>query len=287
MPTGVQLRDVRQQLFDAAERVLLRDGPSGADQPGRHRRGGLRQGGAAPALHRLRRLPRRARARPRRPARDAGRGAARVRRAPARVAGNLTDALTACSGRCRGDHPAHHLPGRAARPAAAGLARRRHPDPAEATTAISAYLADERELGRIAADADIDSLAALPGRWRASAVRRPRRGTPPTREAVERTVATVLSGALAQRPSVLDPLAYGTRPSRGRARGSRPGPSACGEPLPRRDRADGDEQQRDASGDVEHVVVAGGEHDRRHAEREQPREQRQARMRARRAYQAA
>ena len=28
MPTGVALRDVRQQLFGAAERILLRDGPS-------------------------------------------------------------------------------------------------------------------------------------------------------------------------------------------------------------------------------------------------------------------
>ncbi len=28
MPTGVHLRDARQQLFDAAERVLLRDGPN-------------------------------------------------------------------------------------------------------------------------------------------------------------------------------------------------------------------------------------------------------------------
>src|SRR5580693_6488484 len=28
VPTGVALRDARQQLFDAAERVLLRDGPS-------------------------------------------------------------------------------------------------------------------------------------------------------------------------------------------------------------------------------------------------------------------
>lgn len=27
MPTGVRLRDVRQQLFDAAERIVLRDGP--------------------------------------------------------------------------------------------------------------------------------------------------------------------------------------------------------------------------------------------------------------------
>ena len=29
MPTGVHLRDARQQLFKAAERVLLRDGPNG------------------------------------------------------------------------------------------------------------------------------------------------------------------------------------------------------------------------------------------------------------------
>ncbi|MET1075474.1 MAG: TetR family transcriptional regulator [Umezawaea sp.] len=28
MPTGVHIRDARQQLFDAAERVLLRDGPN-------------------------------------------------------------------------------------------------------------------------------------------------------------------------------------------------------------------------------------------------------------------
>ena len=28
MPTGVHIRDVRDQLFDAAERVLLRDGPN-------------------------------------------------------------------------------------------------------------------------------------------------------------------------------------------------------------------------------------------------------------------
>src|SRR3954462_16003987 len=29
MPTGVHLRAARKQLFDAAERVLLRDGPDG------------------------------------------------------------------------------------------------------------------------------------------------------------------------------------------------------------------------------------------------------------------
>lgn len=28
MPTGIHIRDVRAQLFDAAERVLVRDGPS-------------------------------------------------------------------------------------------------------------------------------------------------------------------------------------------------------------------------------------------------------------------
>jgi AcrR family transcriptional regulator len=29
VPTGVHIRDVREQLFEAAERVLLRDGPDG------------------------------------------------------------------------------------------------------------------------------------------------------------------------------------------------------------------------------------------------------------------
>src|SRR5215510_5216358 len=28
VPTGIAIRDVREQLFDAAERILLRDGPS-------------------------------------------------------------------------------------------------------------------------------------------------------------------------------------------------------------------------------------------------------------------
>ena len=28
VPTGIPIRDIRDQLFDAAERVLLRDGPS-------------------------------------------------------------------------------------------------------------------------------------------------------------------------------------------------------------------------------------------------------------------
>ena len=34
VPTGVVLQDVREQLFGAAERVLLRDGPSGLTSRG-------------------------------------------------------------------------------------------------------------------------------------------------------------------------------------------------------------------------------------------------------------
>ncbi|GGM92273.1 hypothetical protein GCM10010106_45470 [Thermopolyspora flexuosa] len=63
----------------------------------------------------------------------------------------------------------------------------------------AAYLAAERELGRVTAEADLDTLAtALVGA--VHLLFADRTGAPPAPEAVERTVATVLSGALAQRP---------------------------------------------------------------------------------------
>ena len=94
MPTGVAMRDVREQLFDAAERMLLRAGPERADQPGGHHRGGLAKG----VLHRhfadfdafLAELV----LRPHRPdRRDAG--VLREAAGTGTVAGNLAAALTA------------------------------------------------------------------------------------------------------------------------------------------------------------------------------------------------
>ena len=48
MPTGVALRDVREQLFGAAERILLRDGPSALTSRGVTTEAGVAKG----VLHR-------------------------------------------------------------------------------------------------------------------------------------------------------------------------------------------------------------------------------------------
>ena len=70
---------------------------------------------------------------------------------------------------------------------------------AQATTAVSAYLADEHELGRIAADADIDSLtlALVGGGNLLFADRDP---GPPTTATVNRFVTTVLADVVQRRP---------------------------------------------------------------------------------------
>ena len=130
------------------------------DQPGRHHGGRLRQGGPVPALRRLRRVPRRARARPDRPA---GRQAAALRDSAGRgtVASNLAGALTQLFGSVAvavvaliisRDELRARL--REARPAGVPLLT-------EATAMVASYLAAERDLGRIAEDADIDTLAPM------------------------------------------------------------------------------------------------------------------------------
>jgi hypothetical protein len=117
------------------------------------------------------------------------------------VAGNLTDALTALFG-----------------PVAVALiplitfrdelrARLRQARPgggiailSQATTAVSAYLADERALGRIAADADIDSLtlSLVGGGHLLFADRDP---GPPTTAVVTKLVTAVIADAVQRRPA--------------------------------------------------------------------------------------
>jgi hypothetical protein len=58
---------------------------------------------------------------------------------------------------------------------------------------LASYLTAERELGRIAADADVDTLAAMlvgTGHLLFAG----REGTPPEAEAVHKVVTTVLAG---------------------------------------------------------------------------------------------
>jgi hypothetical protein len=67
----------------------------------------------------------------------------------------------------------------------------------EATAMIASYLTAERELGRIAADADVDTLApTLIGAGHLLFAGR--EGTPPEPGAVRKVVTTVIAGVLAE-----------------------------------------------------------------------------------------
>jgi AcrR family transcriptional regulator len=194
VPTGVALRDARQQLFDAAERVLLRDGPNALTSRAVTAEAGCAKG----VLHRhfadfdgflaelvLDRV-----------ARIDGQAAGLLESAgTGTVAGNLTATLTdlfssvavAIVGLItfRDDLRARL---RQARPAGVPVLR-------EATAMIASYLTAEREAGRIAADADVGTLApTLTGA--AHLLFADREGAPPEDEAVRKVVATVIAGVV-------------------------------------------------------------------------------------------
>ena len=193
MPTGVAIRDPREQLFEAAERVLLRDGPTALTTRAVTAEAGCANG----VLHRhfadfdafLAELVRD------RIARVTRQGAAlRESAGTGTVDGHLSDALT-------------DLFGSVALAIVAliifrdGLrARLRQSTPAgvplltEAAAMIAAYLAAERDLGRIAADADTGTLAAtLIGA--AHLLFAGRDGIPPEPETVRKMVTSVIGGA--------------------------------------------------------------------------------------------
>ncbi len=156
MPTGVHLRDVRKQLFHAAERVLLRDGPNALTSRAVTTEADVAKG----VLHRhftdfddfLAELVRE------RITRLADQAALLEAAAGTRsVADNLVDALVELF-----DPISMALTSlvffrdelRARVRKQAGL-----PILAEARDMLTSYLSAEREQGRIAADADAESLA--------------------------------------------------------------------------------------------------------------------------------
>ncbi|MFG2543251.1 TetR/AcrR family transcriptional regulator [Streptomyces sp. NPDC048594] len=200
MPTGVHLRDARQQLFDAAERVLLRDGPSGLTSRAVTEEAGYAKG----VLHRHfvdfdafltdLVLDRAAQL-------ETQASALRESAGTGTVAKNLTDALVALFGPV----PMAIIPLITFRDELRARLRQAGPGGGtailgQATTAISAYLADERALGRIAADADIDSLTlSLVGGGHL--VFTDRGPGPPAAEAVEKLVTAVVADAVQRRPA--------------------------------------------------------------------------------------
>jgi AcrR family transcriptional regulator len=192
VPTGVHIRDVRDQLFDAAERVLLRDGPNALTSRAVTTEAGCAKG----VLHRHFEnfdvflaelvLDRRERMR-------AQAAALRAAAGTGTIAGNLADALTELFSSVAVAMVAliafrFELRVRLRRAWPTGV-----PLLTEAAEMVADYLIAERELGRIAADADVDVLApTLIGA--AHLLFADRTSQPPEPDAVSRMVSTVMYG---------------------------------------------------------------------------------------------
>ena len=194
MPTGVAIRDARDQLFDAAERVLLRDGPSALTSRAVTTEAGCAKGVlhrhfadfdaflAELVLDRIARI-------------DDQAAALRESAGTGTVAGNLTSALTDLFGSVAvaivglvTSRDGLRAQLRQARPTGV-------PVLTEAAAMIASYLTTERELGRIAADADVDTLApTLIGAGHLLFA--DRKGTPPEAGAVRKVVTTVIAGVV-------------------------------------------------------------------------------------------
>ncbi|MFE5331118.1 TetR/AcrR family transcriptional regulator [Embleya sp. NPDC056575] len=194
MPTGVVLRDVREQLFDAAERVLLRDGPSALTSRAVTTEAGCAKG----VLHRhfadfddfLAELVRD------RVARIDGRAATLHGLAGS---GDVVDHLAKALIDLFGSVAVAIVGLVVSRDELRARLRRTTPTGVpiltEATAMIAGYLAAERALGRLVPDADPDTLAPmLVGTGHLLFA--DRKGTPPTRETVHRAVRTFLAGVL-------------------------------------------------------------------------------------------
>jgi AcrR family transcriptional regulator len=189
----VAIRDAREQLFRAAERVMLRDGPNALTSRAVTTEAGCAKG----VLHkhftdfdgflvelvedRVSRI-------------DDQSAALTAAAGTGTVADNLTDALMTVFGSValsivglmtfRDDLRARL---RATRPAGVPVLR-------EAAAMLVAYLTAERTQGRIAADTDVDTLAlTLIGSGHM--VFAGRDGTPPDPTEVHKVVTTILTGA--------------------------------------------------------------------------------------------
>lgn len=193
MPTGLAIRDVREQLFAAAERVLLRDGPSALTSRAVTMEAGCAKGVlhrhfadfdaflAEFVLDRAERMDEQAAAL----RESAGRGS---------VVGNLAEALTALFGSVA----AAIVPLVTFRDALRGRLRETWPAGfpvlTEAVDIVASYLSAEQDLGRITADAEVDGLA--PTLIGAAHLLFADRHDRPDAAAVRRMVTTVVGGVL-------------------------------------------------------------------------------------------
>ncbi len=200
MPTGIALRDPREQLFSAAERVLLRDGPAALTSRAVTSEADVAKGVlhrhfadfdaflAELVLDRIARL-------------DSQEAALRAWAGTGTVAGNLTVALTDLFSSVAvaiialitfRDDLRVRL--RRARGAGAGV-----PLVTEAVAMIASYLRAEQELGRVTPSADVDVLApTLIGTGHLLFA--DRETGPPAAAALEAVVTSVISGTVQDAP---------------------------------------------------------------------------------------
>jgi AcrR family transcriptional regulator len=197
VPTGVAIRDVREQLFGAAERVLLRDGPNALTSRAVTTEAGCAKGVlhrhfadfdaflAELVLDRIGRI-------------DGQAVALRESAGTGTVAGNLSGALMDLFGSVAVAIVGlitfrDELRARLRRTTGPGV-----PMLSEAVAMIASYLTAERAMGRIAADADVDTLAlALIGSGHLLFAGR--EGIAPEAGEVERVVSTVIADVVQRR----------------------------------------------------------------------------------------
>jgi AcrR family transcriptional regulator len=192
VPTGFAIRDARTQLFDAAERVLLRDGQSGLTS----RAVTIEAGCAKGVLHihfddfdgfltefvldRAGQV-------------EAGSAALRSSAGTGTVAGNLTDVLTALFSSIALDVVGLVITRDEMRSRLRSAGHTGMPVLTEAAGVLASYLFAERELGRLSRDADVDSLApVLIGAAHLMFAGRDSSASDP--EAVHKMVESVISG---------------------------------------------------------------------------------------------
>jgi AcrR family transcriptional regulator len=199
LPTGVHIAEPRQALFDAAERLLVRDGPDALTSRAVTDEAGFAKGVlhrhfsdfedflAALVLNRAERI-------------DAQAAELRASAGTGTLDANLVEALTALfSSVAVAIIPLivfrSELRARLRQMRVAGGV----PVLAEATTMISSYLAEECALGRIAVDADADSLAvSLVGA--AHLLFAGRGGVLPAPGELDRAVTAVIADVIQRRP---------------------------------------------------------------------------------------
>jgi AcrR family transcriptional regulator len=192
VPTGIAIHRAREQLFDAAERVLLRDGPSALTSRAVTMEAGCAKGVlhrhfadfdaflADLVWHRVARIDEQAAVL----CQASGTGT---------VAGNITEALrtlfeSVAVGIVALITSRDHLRARLRAVTPTGV-----PVLQEATTMLASYLNMERELGRLPADADVETMAPMligTGHLLFAG----RTGEPSDAAAVDTMVRTVLAG---------------------------------------------------------------------------------------------